>query len=186
MYNFEANFNKMLIKVSNHFGISTNKDENVIYSEILSSEQVEEFLNNENIYIIKDNVNQIKSIWALAKYLCLIEQFDELLTLVTKDLNELLGDINTIKIHINKDFSRTITLFNINTNQYLDIKYSIDQDEKIYYKLNFGKWGWDISKAQLKALCKNIGFQPENFINTSLEPIIKQKSSWFKRIFKRK
>jgi hypothetical protein len=143
----------------------------------------EEMLYEEGLPVLSDFKTQLVNPWAIAKYMALLVQEKTTITQVEEDLHDFIPDTVeiffmrglTCEVQFRKKFEEGVK------QQCLTVKYFLDEDDKVQYKLvTKGPWGWDITKAQLKALLSNSGFFGEK-----LNDVVPQKTKWYKRIFKR-
>lgn len=140
-----------------------------------------DLLESEGLPVYSDLKNSLTTPWSVAKYIQLSLEEKELLERVEKDLRESIpANIETAYL---KKFSCIVQLSKTfvegEKQQVLCLKYFLDEDDKIQYKIvsNNTIWGWDISKKQLIALLKNEGFLQEKFDSKKVS--IK---SWFRRL----
>lgn len=160
-----------------------NKEELQDFDEV-PFEVAEEMLYEEGLPVLSDFKKQLVNPWAIAKYMALLVQEKTTIARVEEDLHSFVPD--NIESYFNRGLTCEIQFRKKAEDgvkqQGLTVKYFFDEDDKVQYKLaTKGPWGWDITKAQLKALLSNIGFIGEKLSDT---PVV-QKTKWYKRIFKR-
>ena len=137
-----------------------------------------DLLESEGLPVYSDLKDNLTTPWSVAKYIQLSLEEKDLIERVEKDLKDIIP--NNIETAYLKKFSCIVQLSKTfvegEKQQVLSLKYYLDEDDKIQYKIisNNSLWGWDISKHQLVALLKNEGFLPEKFKTTS--------TSWFRRL----
>lgn len=124
----------------------------------LSEETVNKFCERNQIEVLPNFKTQLKTPYAITKYLSLIVQQKELTNKIDNSLKALL-DSNKVSWVIYQNFTNTINftkILPVNSEekpQGLLIKYRLDPEtEKIIYTIAAGNWGWDITQFQLKAL----------------------------------
>lgn len=137
----------------------------------LPEDVVNIFCKINNIDILPIFKNQLKTPYAIAKYLSLVVQQKELTKRIDMALTVLL-DNNKISWVIHQNFSNTITftkILQINSEekpQSLLVKYRINnENDQIVYSIMAGNWGWDITANQLKALLEGVIPTSENISN---------------------
>lgn len=137
----------------------------------LPEDVVNTFCEINDLDILPTFKNQLKTPYAIAKYLSLIVQQKELTKRIDTTLNALL-DNSKISWVIHQNFSNTITftkILQINSEekpQSLLVKYRINnENDQIVYSIMAGNWGWDITANQLKALLEGTIPTSENASN---------------------
>ena len=137
----------------------------------LPEDVVNTFCEINDLDILPAFKNQLKTPYAIAKYLSLIVQQKELTKRIDTTLNALL-DNSKISWVIHQNFSNTITftkILQINSEekpQSLLVKYRINnENDQIVYSIMAGNWGWDITANQLKALLEGAIPTSENTSN---------------------
>lgn len=153
------------------------------YTEI-SIDNAVDILEAEGLPVYTEFKSNLTTPWSIAKYIKLSLDEQDLIKKVTEDFISFLPQ--NIDYIFLKKLSCTVqlskTFIEGEKKQALTLKYFLDEDEKIQYKiLSTSTWGWDITKAQLKALLSNTGFISEKLSDTS----VVQKTKWYNRIFKR-
>lgn len=135
------------------------KDFNILTE--LDEDTVNKFCERNQIDVLPNFKTQLKTPFAITKYVSLIVQQKELTSKIDNSLKALL-DSNKISWVIHQNFTNTITftkILPINSDekpQSLLIKYRLDPiTEKIIYTIAAGNWGWDITALQLKSLLEN-------------------------------
>lgn len=144
-----------------------------------------EILEAEGLPVYSDFRANLTTPWAIAKYIQLSLEEEQLIEKIKVDLKKFIPE--NIDIAFMKKFSCAVqlskTFVDGEKQQALTVKYFLDEDDIIHYKLiTTSTWGWDISKEQLKALLLNEYIVPEN--NQKDWKIKPNKKSWFKRIFR--
>lgn len=140
-----------------------NKKEIDITEEI-PEDVVNKFFNKYQLQIIEKYKPALNNIYSISKYLLLLDEEKELIKEVENDLNTFL-DPTKLKWTIHSDLSNQITFMNIipiNSDikpQNLIVKY-YKVDDIIQYSIASGKWGWNISKDNLKAILENTYITP--------------------------
>lgn len=124
----------------------------------LKEETVNKFCERNQIEVLPNFKEQLKTPYAITKYVSLIVQQKELTNKIDNSLKALL-DSNKVSWVIYQNFTNTINftkILPVNSEekpQGLLIKYRLDPEtEKIIYTIAAGNWGWDITQFQLKAL----------------------------------
>lgn len=150
------------------------------YNEI-DAETGISLVEEEGLPVYSEFKDKLTTPWAIARYMKLNLDEKEMLEKVRDDLKELIPeqiDMVFVKrlsceVQFTKKFEECVK------RQLLIVKYYLDEDDNIQYKLtnNGSNFCWDISKAQLKALLGNKGFTSEKFVNIS----VSKKESKFKR-----
>ena len=135
------------------------KDFNILTE--LDEDTVNKFCERNQIDVLSNFKAQLKTPFAITKYVSLIVQQKELTNKIDNSLKALL-DSSKISWVIHQNFTNTITftkILPINSDekpQSLLIKYRLDPiTEKIIYTIAAGNWGWDITALQLKSLLEN-------------------------------
>lgn len=146
----------------------------------VSLETAKELLDDDNILIYNEFKDALISPWAIAKYMYLYIEEKELIKQVEEDLKNLSDKIEycfvkhlSCNVQFNNKFEEGIK------KQVLIVKYYLDEDDKIQYKLtNAGNNAcWDITKGQLKALLENEIIIPEKVNKLKKKNIF----NWIKR-----
>lgn len=165
----------------------TIKDE---YSETIPFSITESLLKEDNIPIFKEYIPELISPWGIAKYIFLYLENKEIVEKIKEDLNNLIPD--SVDYNIHRDFfSCKVDLYKKNEytdkQQWLTIKYFINEDDQICYAIVSNRWSWDISKKQLKNLLNNEGIISEDLSKYNLTPklsvfkkVVKHIKRWFK------
>ena len=137
----------------------------------LPEDVVNTFCEINDLDILPTFKNQLKTPYAIAKYLSLVVQQKELTKRIDMTLNALL-DNSKISWVIHQNFSNTITftkILQINSEekpQSLLVKYRVNnENDQIVYSIMAGNWGWDITANQLKALLEGAIPTSENTSN---------------------
>lgn len=124
----------------------------------LNEETVDKFCERNQIEVLPNFKGQLKTPFAITKYVSLIVQQKELTSKIDNSLKALL-DSNKVSWVIYQNFTNTINftkILPVNSEekpQGLLVKYRLDPEtEKIIYTIAAGNWGWDITQFQLKAL----------------------------------
>ena len=127
----------------------------------LDEDTVNQFCERNSIEVFPNFKGQLKTPFAITKYVSLIVQQKELTNKIDNSLKVLL-DASKISWVIHQNFTNTITftkILPINSDekpQSLLIKYRLDPEtDKIIYTIAAGNWGWDITASQLKSLLEN-------------------------------
>lgn len=144
---------------------------------------VKELLEEEDILIYSEFKDSLTTPWSVARYIKLYLEEKELIKQVEADLKKIVPD--NIEFVFVKRLSCNVQFTNKFEEgvkrQTLIIKYYLDEDDRIQYKLtNNGSNGcWDITKGQLKALLNNEIIIAEKII----DPKFKKKSlfGWIKK-----
>lgn len=175
---------KILQLVKDELKTKLNKD-TIDDMDPVSVETAVEILEAEGLPVYSDFRANLTTPWAIAKYIQLSLEEDQLIEKVKDDLKKFIPE--TVDIAFMKKFSCIVQFSKPFVEgakqQALTVKYFLDEDEGLHYKLTTtSTWGWDISKDQLKALLLNEYIIPEN--NQNKWQIKTQKKSWFKRLFK--
>lgn len=173
----EADSKKVLDLVKKELSAKLNKELDD-YDEI-PAEIVEELLAEEGLFIYSEYKDKLKSPWAVARYMVLCTEEKELIERVKADLKDIIPDtveeFFVKRLTCNIQFSKKF--IEGTKKQNLTITYFLDEDDVLQYKIASGSFaGWDISKAQLKALLENKGIIPEKFTE------VKTKKSWFNKL----
>lgn len=169
-------------ELANKLGVDKIEDFTNIDVEMAVS-----ILEAEGLPVYTDLKPSLITPWSVARYIQLSIEEKELINKVQTDLKSFIP--SNIDIAFMKKFSCIVqlskTFIEGEKQQALCVKYFLDEDDKINYKLTTNSvWNWDISKAQLKALLQNNYIIPENNIS-NWDIKVKSKKSWFKRIFKK-
>ena len=130
-------------------------------------EIAKDLLDEEDVLIYGEFKDSLTSPWAVAKYICLYIEEKELIKKVEADLNTLPSNIEYFFIkHLSCNIQFTPKFEEGVKKQALIVKYYLDEDDKIQYKLtNAGSnVCWDIIKGQLKALLSSEVVIPEKVI----------------------
>ena len=128
-------------------------------TEEISEDIVNKLFNKYQLPIMEKYKPVLNNIYSISKYLLLLNEEKELIKEVEKDLNTFL-DSTKLKWIMYSDLSNQITFMNIipiNSDikpQNLIVKY-YKVDDIIQYSIASGKWGWNISKDNLKAILEN-------------------------------
>lgn len=124
----------------------------------LSNENVDLLLNGFYLHPTKEFKAEMKNLFAIAKFVVLSKQQNEVIGRIETDLSNTL-DKNKINWTIHENFKNEISFVKkqeVNDEskpQSLLVKYRIDSmTDEIVYSLSGGYWGYDITKEQLKAL----------------------------------
>ena len=174
---------KILQLVKDELKHRLNK-ENIEDLDSIEIETAVEILEAEGLPVYSDFRANLTTPWAIAKYIQLSLEENQLIEKVKVDLKKFIPE--NIDIAFMKKFSCIVqlskTFIEGEKQQALTVKYFLDEDDSIHYKLTTtSTWGWDISKDQLKALLKNEYIIPENNMNDwKIKP---QHKSWIKRLF---
>lgn len=127
-------------------------------------ETAKALLEEDDILIYGEFKNSLNSPWAVAKYMYLYIEEKELIKQVEADLNTLPSNIEYFFIkHLSCNIQFTPKFEEGVKKQALIVKYYLDEDDKIQYKLtNAGSTScWDITKGQLKSLLASEVIIPE-------------------------
>lgn len=131
------------------------------YYENISEDIIDCFLKNNNIVVIENYKKALVTPYALAKYIMLLNEANDLIKEVENDLSNFL-DKSKISWVIHKDLSKSITFSKVlplNSDQKpqnLVIKYSKNsENDQLQYAILSGIWNWNISKDNLKALLES-------------------------------
>lgn len=130
-------------------------------------ETAKDLLDEDDILIYGEFKDSLTSPWAIAKYMYLYTEEKELIKQVEEDLNNLPPKIEYYFIkHLSCNIQFTPKFEEGVKKQALIVKYYLDEDDKIQYKLtNAGSnVCWDITKGQLKALLSSEVVIPEKVI----------------------
>lgn len=150
---------------------------------LLEEKDVDTFCKKYNLVPPEHFKKEMKTVFALAKFIQLHKQNTEIQNRIKADLTNFI-DETKISWTLYNDFSNTIVftkILAVNSDekpQNLSIKYRLDiENDEIIYTLP-GTWGWDITKYQLKALLENKTMSSFNneqieFITTSQKDSIK-------------
>ena len=128
-------------------------------TEEIPEDIVNKLFNKYQLPIMEKYKPVLNNIYSISKYLLLLNEEKELIKEVEKDLNTFL-DSTKLKWIMHSDLSNQITFMNIipiNSDikpQNLIVKY-YKVDDIIQYSIASGKWGWNISKDNLKAILEN-------------------------------
>lgn len=124
----------------------------------LSQESVEYLIDSFYLHPNKEFREQMKNLFAIAKFMILTNQQNEVIERIETDLNNTF-DKNKVTWTVYENFKNEICFTKnqaVNSDekpQALLIKYRIDPiEDQIIYSLTGGYWGYDITKEQLKAL----------------------------------
>lgn len=134
-------------------------------TEEIPEDIVNKLFNKYQLPIMEKYKPVLNNIYSISKYLLLLDEEKELIKEVEKDLNTFL-DPTKLKWTIHADLSNQITFMNIipiNSDikpQNLIVKY-YKVDDIIQYSIASGKWGWNISKDNLKAILENTYIIPD-------------------------
>lgn len=130
-------------------------------------ETAKDLLDEDDILIYGEFKDSLTSPWAIAKYMYLYTEEKELIKQVEEDLGNLPPKIEYYFIkHLSCNIQFTPKFEEGVKKQALIVKYYLDEDDKIQYKLtNTGSnVCWDITKGQLKALLSSEVVIPEKAI----------------------
>ena len=130
-------------------------------------ETAKDLLDEDDILIYGEFKDSLTSPWAIAKYMYLYTEEKELIKQVEEDLGNLPPKIEYYFIkHLSCNIQFTPKFEEGVKKQALIVKYYLDEDDKIQYKLtNAGSnVCWDITKGQLKALLLSEVIIPEKVI----------------------
>lgn len=130
-------------------------------------ETAKDLLDEDDILIYGEFKDSLTSPWAIAKYMYLYTEEKELIKQVEEDLSNLPSKIEYYFIkHLSCNIQFTPKFEEGVKKQALIVKYYLDEDDKIQYKLtNAGSnVCWDITKGQLKALLSSEVIIPEKVI----------------------
>lgn len=144
-------------------------------------ETAKALLEEDDILIYGEFKDSLTSPWAIAKYMYLYIEEKELIKQVEEDLNTLPPKIEYYFVkHLSCNIQFTPKFEEGVKKQALIVKYYLDEDDKIQYKLtNAGSNAcWDITKGQLKALLASEVIIPEKVV--TLKPKNKL-IRWIKR-----
>ena len=143
-------------------------------------------LEEDDILIYGEFKESLTTPWAVARYIKLYLEEKELIVTVTADINKFIPkNIEFVFIkHLSCNIQFMKTFEEGVKRQILIVKYYLDEDDRIQYKLtNAGSsFCWDVTKPQLKALLSNEIIINEKTIDTSLQP---KKISAFKKWLKK-
>lgn len=131
-------------------------------------ETAKALLEEDDILIYGEFKDSLTTPWAIAKYVYLYIEEKELIKRVEEDLNKLPPKIEYYFIkHLSCNIQFTPKFEEGVKKQALIVKYYLDEDDKIQYKLtNAGTNScWDITKGQLKGLLASEIIIPEKVIN---------------------
>lgn len=124
----------------------------------LNEDIVNQFCEKNSLDVLPSFKEQLKTPFAISKYLSLVVQQKDLTKKIDNALKSIL-DAEKVSWVIHQNFTNTITftkVLEVNSTekpQSLLIKYRLDAEtEKIIYSIAAGNWGWEISANQLKAL----------------------------------
>lgn len=173
----------ILEAVKNELKVKLNKDQIDDYDEI-SIDTAVDVLEAEGLPVYSDFRANLTTPWAIARYIQLSLEEKQLVEKVEADLKKFIPE--NIEIAFLKKFSCVVhlskTFVEGEKRQTLAVKYTLDEDEGIHYKLTTnGAWCWDITKAQLSALLKNEIVTPE----LKNDWKINKKPSFIKRFLKK-
>ena len=141
--------------------------ENVGDYDSVPFETAKALLDEDDILIYGEFKDSLTSPWAIAKYMYLYTEEKELIKQVEEDLSNLPPKIEYYFIkHLSCNIQFTPKFEEGVKKQALIVKYYLDEDDKIQYKLtNAGSnVCWDITKGQLKALLSSEVVIPEKVI----------------------
>lgn len=130
-------------------------------------ETAKDLLDEDDILIYGEFKDSLTSPWAIAKYMYLYTEEKELIKQVEEDLSNLPPKVEYYFIkHLSCNIQFTPKFEEGVKKQALIVKYYLDEDDKIQYKLtNAGSnVCWDITKGQLKALLSSEVVIPEKVI----------------------
>ena len=152
----------------------------------VSFETIKELLEEDNILIYGEYKDSLTTPWSVARYIKLYLEEKELIKIVSEDIDKFIPkniEYTFVK-HLSCNVQFMKTFEEGVKRQILVIKYYLDEDDRIQYKLtNTGStFCWDITKPQLKALLSNEIIINEKAIDTSLQP---KKVSAFKKWLKK-
>lgn len=154
---------QILELVKNEFKTRLKLKELGDYDEI-PFENIKELLEDEGVLIYGEFKESLKTPWSVARYIKLYLEEKELIEQVKMDLINLPPRIEycfvkhlSCNIQFTKEFEEGVK------KQALVVKYYLDEDDKIQYKLTNANTAscWDITKAQLYALLANEIIIPE-------------------------
>jgi hypothetical protein len=143
-------------------------------------ETAKALLEDEDILIYGEFKDSLNSPWSIAKYIRLYLDEKSLIKKVEEDLNTLPPKIEycfvkhlSCNVQFNRVYEEGVK------KQVLVVKYYLDEDDKIQYKLtNAGTNScWDITKGQLKGLLASEVIIPEKVVIKSKKGIF----NWIKR-----
>jgi len=141
---------------------------------------IKALLDEDNILVYGEFKESLTTPWSVARYIKLYLDEKDLIKQVEEDLTNLPKGIEyyfvkhlSCNIQFTKEFEEGVK------KQTLIVKYYLDEDDKIQYKLtNAGSNAcWDITKAQLKALLASEVVIPEKVIVKSKKGLF----NWIKR-----
>lgn len=148
----------------------TGKKE-IMALEILPDDVITSFLDSYKIVPQEEYKAHLTTPFALAKYLRLLNEMEEITKKIEDELTLLL-DPNKVEWIIYKDltnrinFTKKLELNSDEKPQGLLVKYRMDPDtNKFIYTILAGNWGWDLSKQQLKSLLENTQIVPVSINN---------------------
>lgn len=136
--------------------------------DTISFDLAKELLDEDDILVYNEFKDSLTNPWAVARYITLYLEEKDLLKKVEADINGILP--SGMEYYFVKHLScniQFISKFEEGVKkQTLVVKYYIDEDDKIQYKLtNAGSNScWDITKGQLRALLANEIIIPEKVI----------------------
>lgn len=152
--------------------------------DVVPFETAKELLEEDDILIYTEFKDSLTTPWSVARYIKLYLEEKELVKQVEKDLKNISDKVEiTFVKHLSCNIQFTSKFEEGIKRQTLIVKYYLDEDDKIQYKLtNAGSNScWDITKGQLKALLGNEIFISEKII----DPKIKKKTGLLKWIKKK-
>lgn len=172
----------ILEAVKNELKSKLNKTEIDDYEEI-SVDMAVDILESEGLPVYSDYKANLISPWAIARYIQLSLEEKQLIEKVNDDLIKFIPE--KIEIAFLKKFTCIVQLSKPfvegEKRQVLALKYYLDEDENVCYKItSTGTWCWDITKQQLAALLKN------EIITSEIKKdwtINKKKHSWLHKLF---
>ncbi len=153
----------------------------------LSPEDVEAFLRDEGILVIKSSVQHIVTVGVLARYVELVVQQAELVDRVKKDLANVF-DEKYATVVCRMDLSCIVDILKTVPDgfaqQQLSLQYYLTEDDEIGYKLPGSVWSWNISRATLANIVANTQFSTPKLLGLSVP--VKKKKGLFSKLFKHK
>ena len=135
--------------------------------DTVSFETAKALLDEDDILIYGEFKDSLTTPWAIAKYMYLYIEEKELIKQVEDDLSTLPPRIEYYFVkHLSCNIQFTPKFEEGVKKQALVVKYYLDEDDKIQYKLtNVGSNAcWDITEGQLKALLASEVVIPEKVI----------------------
>jgi len=142
-----------------------------------------ELLEEDDILVYGEFKDTLTTPWSVARYIKLYLEEKELIKQVENDLKNISDKVEYCFIkHLSCNIQFTSKFEEGVKRQTLIVKYYLDEDDKIQYKLtNIGTNAcWDITKAQLRALLSNEIIIAEKIIDPKAK-----KKSWFSYIKKK-